>query len=182
VGKDQLPHLELSRVIARRFNERYSPDDPYFAEPQALLSQAPLLLGVDGRKMGKSNGNAIALGATADETASLVARAVTDSDRYISYEPERRPEVSSLVLMAALCRGVPPEEVAAEIGGGGGGALKAVVIEALNELLAPIRARRARLAADPGYLRQVLAAGNSHVRELAHATLDDVRRLMHMNY
>jgi tryptophanyl-tRNA synthetase len=182
VGKDQLPHLELSRVIARRFNERYSPDAPYFAEPQALLSQAPLLLGIDGRKMGKSNGNAIPLRATADETADLVARAVTDSERYISYEPGRRPEVASLVLMAALCRGVPPEDVTAEVGGGGAAALKAVVIEGLNELLAPIRARRAELAAEPGYLRQVLVAGNSRVRELAGATLDDVRRLMHMNY
>jgi tryptophanyl-tRNA synthetase len=182
VGRDQLPHLELSRVVARRFNEHYSPDSPYFAEPQALLSAAPLLLGVDGRKMGKSNGNAIPLGATADETARLVASAVTDSDRYISYEPERRPEVSSLVLIAALCRDQPPEDVAAEIGAGGAAALKAVVTEALNDLLAPIRARRAELAADPGYLRQVLATGNSRVREIADATLDDVRRLMHMDY
>jgi tryptophanyl-tRNA synthetase len=182
VGKDQLPHLELSRVIARRFNERYSPDSPYFAEPQALLSSAPLLLGLDGRKMGKSNGNAIPLHATADETARLVTSAVTDSDRYISYEPERRPEVSSLVLIAALCRDLPPEDVAAEIGGGGAAALKAVVIQALNELLAPIRARRAELIADPLYLHEVLAAGNERVREIADTTLEDVRGLMHMNY
>ena len=74
VGKDQLPHLELTRVIARRFNERYSPDTPFFAEPEALLSAAPLLLGLDGRKMSKSLGNSIPLRATADETARLVAR------------------------------------------------------------------------------------------------------------
>ena len=65
VGRDQLPHLELTRTIARRFNERYAPDTPFFPEPEALLSRAPLLLGVDGRKMGKSAGNAIALRATA---------------------------------------------------------------------------------------------------------------------
>ena len=65
VGKDQLPHLELTRTIARRFNERYSPDVPYFPEPEALLSRAPLLLGLDGRKMGKSRGNSIPLAASA---------------------------------------------------------------------------------------------------------------------
>jgi tryptophanyl-tRNA synthetase len=182
VGQDQLPHLELSRVVARRFNERYSPGTPYFAEPEALLSTAPLLLGLDGRKMGKSLGNSVPLRATADETARLIARATTDSQRRISYEPERRPEVSSLVLITALCRGEHPEAVAAQIGDGGAAALKAAVTDALNQELAGVRARRAELAAEPGYLREVLAAGNERATVVATATLDAVRQLMHTSY
>ncbi len=182
VGKDQLPHLELSRVIARRFNERYSPDAPFFAEPEALLSSASLLLGLDGRKMGKSLGNSVPLRASADETAQLVAKATTDSQRLITYEPERRPEVSNLVLIAALCRDQDPDALAEEIGDGGAIALKAAVTDALNERFASLRARRAGLAADPGYLRDVLAEGNERARAIAGDTLDEVRRLMHMTY
>jgi tryptophanyl-tRNA synthetase len=182
VGIDQLPHLELTRVIARRFNERYSPDAPYFTEPDALLSRAPLLLGLDGGKMSKSRGNAVALRATADETARLVAKAVTDSERQITFDPALRPEVSNLVLIAALCRDESPEAVAEQIGSGGAAALKAAVIEAINERFAPIRARRAALAADPEYLRQILAAGNERARDLAEDTLNSVRQLMHTSY
>ena len=78
VGKDQLPHLELTRSIARRFNRRYSPASAVFPEPDALLSAAPALLGTDGQKMSKSRGNAIAISASADQTARLIARAKTD--------------------------------------------------------------------------------------------------------
>jgi tryptophanyl-tRNA synthetase len=182
VGRDQLPHLELTRTIARRFNERYSPDRPYFAEPHALLSDAPLLLGTDGQKMSKSRGNSVPLRATADQTARLIARAKTDAERVISYEPERRPEVSNLVLLAALCRGCDPREVVDEIASGGAVALKAAVTEAVNDRFAGIRARRAELVSDRGYLRSVLAAGNETARSLAAETLLAVRELMHQRY
>ena len=79
VGKDQLPHLEMTRLIARRFNQRYSPNEPFFPEPEALLSDAPRLLGTDGQKMSKSRNNAIAIGATEDQTARLIRAAKTDS-------------------------------------------------------------------------------------------------------
>jgi tryptophanyl-tRNA synthetase len=69
VGADQLPHVEQTRAIARRFNRRYAPERPVFPEPEALLSDVPVLLGTDGRKMSKSRNNAIALAASADETA-----------------------------------------------------------------------------------------------------------------
>src|SRR3954469_23344690 len=183
VGRDQLPHLELTRTIARRFNERYGAGGACFAEPEALLSAAPRLLGLDGaRKMGKSAGNAIALRATADETAALIRRARTDADRRIVFDPVRRPEVSNLVLLAALCRGAAPETVAAEVGDRGAGALKALVTDAVNERLAPLRPRRAELAADPAYLRDVLRDGNERARGLAADTLAAVRRLMHTDY
>jgi tryptophanyl-tRNA synthetase len=179
VGQDQLPHVEVTRLVARRFNERYG---PVFPIPDALLSAAPLLLGTDGGKMSKSRGNAIALGATNDETARLIRGAKTDSIRNISYDPAARPEVSSLVLLAALAADRDPAELAGEIGGGGAAKLKAVVTEAVNERLVPIRARRAELATDPGYIRQVLRDGNDRSREIANATLGEVRAAMAMTY
>lgn len=185
VGKDQLPHLEQARVIARRFDERYGraePDRPVFPAPEALLSAATNLLGTDGQKMSKSRGNTIEIGMDADTTAKRLKKAVTDADRTITYEPERRPEVSNLVLLAALASGRDPHEIAAEIGDGGGGALKKVVIEAVNEHFAPIRARRAELVADPGYLRQVLAEGNARANEVAEATLAEVQTALGMVY
>ncbi|WP_021593935.1 tryptophan--tRNA ligase [Actinomadura welshii] len=175
VGKDQLPHQEITRTIARRFNERYG---PVFPVPDALLSAAPSLLGMDGQKMSKSRGNAIALGATEDETARLVRRAVTDGDRNITYEPETRPEVSNLVLLAALCQDRDPRLVAEEIGGGGAAALKKVVTDSVNEFLRPLRARRAEFAADRAYLRGVLAAGDERANEIADRTLEEVRAAM----
>lgn len=179
VGRDQLPHLELTRTIARRFNERYA---PIFPEPEALLSQAPLLLGTDGQKMSKSRGNSIALGATEDETAALIRKARTDAERTVTYDPATRPEVSNLVLLAAMCQDRDPHEVAAQIGSGGAAGLKQVVTEALNEHLAPVRERRRTLLEDPAYLRKILQRGNEQARELAVQTLDLVRNAMRMSY
>lgn len=177
VGQDQLPHLELTRTVARRFNERYG---NVFPEPDALLSAAPLLLGTDATKMSKSRGNAIDLGADADETARLVRGATTDAERHITYEPERRPGVSSLVLLAALCLDRDPHAVAEEIGDGGAAGLKRTVTEAVNTAMAPIRARRAEYAQDMGYVRGVLRAGNERANAVAEATLEEVREAMGM--
>jgi tryptophanyl-tRNA synthetase len=182
VGKDQLAHLEMARTIARRFNDRYAPEKPYFPEPDALLGAAPLLLGMDGTKMSKSRGNAIALAASEDETARLVRGAKTDAERRVTYDPERRPEVANLVLLAALCLEAKPEELADQIGDAGAVGLKALVIEAVNERLRPIRRRRRELVGETAYLSQVLARGNERARTIADATLAEVRRLMHNSY
>ncbi|MGI8313203.1 tryptophan--tRNA ligase [Saccharopolyspora hattusasensis] len=179
VGQDQLPHLELTRTIARRFNDRYRRLLP---EPDALLSPAPLLLGTDGTKMSKSRGNAITLAATADETARLIRGAKTDAQRHISYDPRSRPEVSSLVLLAALCTGRDPHEVAEDIGSGGAAALKRTVTEAVNEHLAPMRERRAAFAQDRGYLRRILREGNERANAIAETTLAEVRSAMGTHY
>jgi tryptophanyl-tRNA synthetase len=180
VGQDQLPHLEITRVIARRFNERFG--RAVFPVPDALLSAAPLLLGTDGAKMSKSRGNTIPLSATADETARLIRGAQTDSERHISYDPAARPAVSSLVLLAALGLDRDPHEVAAEIGGGGAAALKKLLTTVVNDLLAPVRARRAEYARDPGYVRQVLRDGNRRANEIAAVTLAEVLAAMGMTY
>ncbi|WP_051811722.1 tryptophan--tRNA ligase [Kitasatospora sp. MBT63] len=176
VGQDQLPHLETTRTIARRFNDRYRTG--LFPEPEALLSTAPLLPGTDGGKMSKSRGNAIALGATEDETARLIRGATTDADRHIGYDPRNRPGVAGLLQLAALCQDRDPHDVAAEIGSGGAARLKATVTEAVNEHLRPLRRRRAELATDRGHLRAVLAAGSERANAVANATLDEVRAAM----
>ncbi len=182
VGKDQLPHIQLTRSIARRFNDRYAGGSEFFPVPDALLSSAPNLLGLDGDKMSKSRGNAVAIRATADETATLIRYAKTDAEREITYEPDTRPEVSSLVLLAALCQGRAPQDVAAQIGSAGAAELKRVVTESVNEFMRPIRERRAELATDPGYLRGVLRDGNARARAIAGRTLDEVRAAMGTTY
>jgi tryptophanyl-tRNA synthetase len=179
VGKDQLPHLEVSRVIARRFNERYGPT---FTEPQALLSPAPLVLGTDGRKMSKSAGNTIPLGATEDATAQAFRGARTDAERVITYEPDRRPEIASLLTIAALCRGERPEDVADTIGDGGAAKLKLLVTDAVNDHLRTIRARRRELMADTGFLDAVLLDGTAAATAMAVDTLARVRVAMGMDY
>jgi tryptophanyl-tRNA synthetase len=90
--------------------------------------------------------------------------------------------VSNLVLLAALCRGEAPEAIAAEAADRGASALKAIVAEAVNARLAPLRARRAELVRDPAYLRDVLRDGNERARAVAADTLAAVRRLMHTAY
>lgn len=184
VGKDQLPHLELTRKIARRFNQRFCPADaPVFPEPEALLSDAPKILGLDGsQKMSKSRSNAVMLKATADETAALVKKAKTDSDRRITYDPERRPEVANLLLVASLCTGERPSAIADRIGDGGSGALKKIVTDALNDTLAPIRERRAALAGDLGVVTDTLRRGNQEANATADRTLAEARAAMNMDY
>ena len=183
VGKDQIPHLEMSRKIARRFNKRFAKKKRVFPDPHPLLSEAPMILGLDGgQKMSKSRNNAIMLGATADETARLVKKAKTDSERRITYDPDNRPEVANLLLVAGMCSGRTPEELAEEIGEGGAGKLKSVVTESLNEYLKDLRAKRTELAKDPEVVSRVLKDGIEKARNEAIKTLDEVRRVMNMNF
>jgi tryptophanyl-tRNA synthetase len=182
VGSDQLPHIEQARTIARRFNRRYAPERPVFVEPAALLGQAPALLGTDGRKMSKSRHNAIAIAASPDETARLIRRAKTDADPHVTYEPDRRPEVSNLVLLTALCEEADPCGVAEEIGARGAAELKRRATEAINERLRPIRAARAELIADRAHLRQILQTGSTTAARIADQTLEMVSDAMHTSY
>ena len=179
VGKDQLPHIEQTRQIARRFNERYA---QVFPEPEGLLTDAVLIPGLDGRKMSKSYGNAISLSATAEETAKLIKKSQTDSDRNITFDPDNRPGVSALLTTAALCTGRTEVEIAEEIGDGGSGTLKKYVTQSVNDYLAPIRARREELMQDPAYIADILADGNRRANEIANETLGEVREAMGMVY
>lgn len=175
VGRDQLPHVEQTRVVARRFNERYA---PVFPVPQALLTDTPELSGLDGRKMSKSYRNAIALGMGADETAAAIRAVRTDSDRRITFDPDHRPGVSALLRIAALCADRDPQDLAEEVGDAGSGALKHLTATAVNDFLAGHRARRTAISDEQ--VDAVLAEGNSRANAIAEETLDQVRAAMGM--
>ena len=179
VGKDQLPHIEQTRQIARRFNERYG---HVFPEPHGLLTDAVEIPGLDGRKMSKSYGNAIALSATEEETAKLIKKSQTDSERMITFDKENRPGVSALLTTAALTTGRTEQDIATEIGNDGAGALKRYVTESVNAYLAPIRERRRELEGQPEMVREILHEGNRRANEIANTTLDEVREAMGMVY
>ena len=176
VGKDQLPHIELTRNIARRFNERYG---EVFPLPEGLLGETPVLAGLDGRKMSKSLNNSIALTDSADVVRDKVMSAKTDSERQITFEPDRRPEVANLLTLAGLCGGRSPVELAAEIGTGGGAGLKSVVIDSVVEFLRPLAARRSQF--DLADAATILARGGGEARQIADETLSEVTRAMGMN-
>ena len=179
VGRDQLPHIEITSKIARRFNERYG---KVFPEVSRQHTSTPLIPGLDGRKMSKSYGNAISLSMTAEETAKLIKKSKTDSERMITFDPDNRPGVSALLTTAGICTGRDPKEIADEIGMGGGGALKAYVIDAVNSYFEPIRQRRAEFAAQPDLIRDIIHDGNARANVIANATLDEVREAMGMVY
>ena len=179
VGRDQLPHIELTRLIARKFNNRYG---KVFPEVDALLSDTPLLPGLDGRKMSKSYGNAISISMTPEETAKRIKKSQTDGERMITFDPENRPGVSGLLSTAAICTGRDPREIADEIGMGGSGTLKKYTTEAVNNRFAEIRERRHAYENDLNYVKDVLHEGNRRANEIANATLAEVREAMGMVY
>lgn len=179
VGRDQLPHIEVTSKIARRFNERYG---VVFPDVAGLLTSTPLIPGLDGRKMSKSYGNAISISMTEAETAKLIKKSRTDSERNITFDPDNRPGVSALLTTAGICTGRDPREIAEEIGMGGAGQLKRYVTEAVNNYFAPIRERRHKLEQDMDYIVDVLHDGNARANAVANQTLDEVREAMGMVY
>lgn len=179
VGKDQLPHIEQTRLIARRFNKRYG---KVFIEPTGILSKAIEVPGLDGRKMSKSYGNAISLALSNDETAKLIKKSRTDSERTITYDPKKRKGVSALLTTAGLCLDKDPKDIADEIGDGGSGQLKSYVTEAVNTYLAPIRKKRQTYLSDKSQIKSILDNGNAFANEIANSTLNEVKKKMGMLY
>ena len=179
VGLDQLPHIETTRLIARRFNEHY---ETIFPEPDALLSTTPLLLGVDGQKMSKTRANGIALSGSEDDTAAIIRRAPTDSNRQITYDPTHRPQVANLLDLLSATTGEAPAAAAERIGSGGAGQLKRELTESVNETLRPVRSRRRDVASQPDELDRILDRGNARARDLAADTLRTVHRALGMTY
>lgn len=179
VGKDQLSHIELTRKIAKRFNKKFS--TKVFPEPVALFTNTPNILGLDGKqKMSKSRNNSIMIKATSEETVKLIKSAKTDSNRYITFDPENRPEVSNLLMLASLCSDKHPTDIANEIGDQGSGKLKQVTAEAINTYFEPIRKKRIELERNKDFVRDTLLKGISKARETAIETLGEVTEAMNM--
>ena len=160
-------------------NERYG---KVFPDVAGLLTSTPLIPGLDGRKMSKSYGNAISISMTEQATAKLIKKSRTDSERFITFDPDARPGVSALLTTAGICLKRDPAELAAEIGNGGAGQLKKIVTEAVNGYFAPIRERRHQYENDLDYVKDVLHDGNRRANEIAEQTLSEVREAMGMVY
>jgi tryptophanyl-tRNA synthetase len=180
VGADQLPHLEMTREIARRFNNLYG---EFFPEPEARLTPAAKCPGLDGRKMSKSYNNAIGLNESMEEIAPKVRGMLTDKARLRKTDPGD-PDVCNLFPYHELLTG---EATRAEIRHGCAAAAlgcvdcKKILLGNLAVFLEPLRERRARLDADPNAVREILEAGNARARAFARETMRGVRELMHLD-
>jgi tryptophanyl-tRNA synthetase len=177
VGEDQLPHLELSREIARRFNHFYG---EVFPEPQAKLTPAAKLPGTDGRKMSKSYGNAIYLSDPPEVVGKKVDSMLTDPQRTHRHIPGR-PEVCPVFETHKVFSSAETQSWADEgcrTAGIGCRDCKAAIKESLLERIGPIGERRAELAADPQHVDAVLTAGADKARKVASRTMGEARRAM----
>lgn len=177
VGKDQLPHLELAREIVRRFNHLFGET---FPEPQPELTQAPAIVGLDGKqKMSKSLNNHIAIALSDEETTKRVRKAVTDPQRQRRNDPGR-PEVCNVYSLHEFFDPEKRPWIYEQCTTAGIGCVdcKGMLADAINESLREIRERRAELAAKPEYVRDVLADGAARARIIAKDVLAEVQERM----
>jgi tryptophanyl-tRNA synthetase len=182
VGEDQVPHLELSREVVRRFHHIYG---DVFAEPQPLLTHFPRLPGLDNRKMSKSYGNAINLTDDAETVRKKVMQMYTDPKRVRAdtpgtvegnpvfiYHDALNPDVAEVEDLKARYR----------LGKVGDVEVKSKLAKAMNAALEPLRERRAAVLTKPGYVRDVLFEGSAKARVIAQETMGRVREAVHLKY
>lgn len=179
VGEDQLPHLELAREMVRRFNYIYKQD--VFPEPRGYIGVAPVVPGIDGRKMSKSYGNEIPFAASPDELRARVRLMVTDPQRIKRTDPGR-PEVCPVFIFHKL---YSPEQlgcIESECRSAGRGCVdcKKQLAEHMVEALSDIHHRRQDWASRPKDVQDILADGADRARLTAQATMERVRSVMHM--
>ena len=178
VGQDQLPHLELAREIVRRFNNRFGDT---FPEPQAKLTEAPLIVGLEGQqKMSKTLDNHIELASTPEETTKRVLTAFTDPQRTTRNIPGR-PEVCNVYSLHKLFRS--GEEVATvydECTTAQRGCVdcKRHLADNINQYLEPLRERRREFEKRPDYVKQILDDGGKNARAIARETIGEVYEKM----
>jgi tryptophanyl-tRNA synthetase len=183
VGDDQLPMIELTAEIVRRFNRLYA---PVLVEPKAMLSNVLRLVGMDGQgKMSKSLRNAIFLADPADVVARKVRGMYTDPNHIHASQPGQVEGNPVFIYLDAFAE---DQQMVADLkrryrsGGLGDVALKRVLLDVLESLLKPIRQRRAGYAADPAEVMRILRAGTAEGRDRAGRTLAQVREAMRINY
>ncbi len=181
VGEDQVQHLELTREICRKWNAEFGGGSDYFPEPQALLTEAKRIMGLDGQaKMSKSLGNTIGILDSPEEVWAKLRPAKTDPARVRRQDPGT-PEICNIYALHRYFS--PPETVqlvAQNCRSAGWGCLdcKKVLADNLNAALAPIRARAAELTAAPDRVLQILGDGAARARRVAGETMREVRDRM----
>jgi len=179
VGIDQVPHIELTREVARRFNNAFA---PVFPEPDAKLTEIPKVTGTDGRKMSKSLDNCIYLSDTPEVIVKKVKPMVTDPARKRRTDPGN-PEVCPVYDLHKIFTPAPARTaVATGCRTAGIGCLdcKEVLLEHLLPALAPIRERRQRFVEKPDQIIDILHEGSRRARTVAARTMDEVRRAVHL--
>ena len=177
VGEDQLPHLELAREIARRFNNLFG---DIFPEPAAKLTSFPLVLGLDGKeKMSKQSGNDIELALSEEDTLARVKGAVTDPARRYRTDPGH-PEICNIYRLDEYFNPFQREEFAERCRRADIGCVehKTILAQQINATLKSFRERRAELAAKPKYVNDVLADGAQRARIIARETIKEVKQKM----
>lgn len=175
VGEDQLPHIELTREVAHRFNQVYGPILP---EPEPLLSATPRLPGIDNRTMHTSYGNAIYIRETPEETTQKVMSMYTDPTRIHPTDPghiEGNPVFAYLDAFDPDREGVEELKDRYRKGKVGDVSVKRYLAEVLNQYLAPLRQRRREIISHPGELRDLLRLGTDHARPFAEANLYEIQ-------
>lgn len=178
VGEDQLPHLELTREIARRFNFLYG---DCFPEPQAILSKVKRLPGIDGRKMSKSYGNAIYLTDPPAEIREKVRLMVTDPERIYLKDPGH-PEVCTVFAFHEVYSARKITEIEDKCRNSKWGCTdcKLDLAEKIIASLEPFQKKRKELEKQPYFAERVLKEGAERVKPIAEATLAEVRKRIHI--
>jgi tryptophanyl-tRNA synthetase len=184
VGEDQIPMIEQTNEIVRRFNRLVNRE--ILVETKALVPEIGRLPGIDGKaKMSKSLGNTINLGDTADQIRAAVKQVYTDPLHLLVADPGHlEGNVAFLYLDAFDTDKAALEEMKAHYvrGGLGDSVVKKRLDAVLQEMLAPIRARREEFAQDKGQVLQMLKEGTMNARAVAAATVDEVRRALGLSY
>jgi len=181
VGEDQAPHVELSREVVRRFNHFYG---PVFPEPKTLLTEVPRVPGTDGRKMSKSYGNAVFLKDSPDVVRQKLKPMVTDPARKRRTDPGN-PDICPVFDLHKAFSSKETQEWAAQgcrTAGIGCLDCKGKLIDHLLQRLEGIHARRPEFAARPDTVWDILRAGSGRAREVARATMEQVRSAMKIAY
>lgn len=175
VGKDQLPHIELTREVARRFNHIYG---NVFPEPEVLLTKFPVVPGIDGRKMSKSYNNDITIADSPEETEKKVMKMITDPQKI--YKGDKgRPEICPVYSLHQIYN-TNYQEIYRGCSSGELGCVdcKKMLASLINSNLAPIRAKRKELEKNPDRVKRVLESGEKQARAKAQATMQDVKKAM----
>ena len=178
VGEDQIPHLELSREIVRRFNNLYK---PVFPEPQAQLSKASLLPGIDGRKMSKSYGNDIPFAASPDELRARIRLMITDPNR-IKKTDCGNPDVCVVNKFHKMFNADNVAEINTACRQASIGCVecKKRLAEKMVDVMADMHTRRIEYEGNPGRVKEILEYGAERARKVAAATMEEVREAMHL--
>jgi tryptophanyl-tRNA synthetase len=181
VGEDQMPHIEITREIARRFNTLYSSSKPVFPEPEGKLTKFARLPGLDGRRMSKSIGNTILLSDSSDEIRKKMKGAVTDPQKIRKGDPGH-PDVC---LVFAYHNKFSPQEVTEIRSGCESGALGCVdckmrCADKIATALAPHRERRAHYESHLDEVKAILNDGEEKAKSIAHQTMEEVHAAMNL--